>query len=69
MIYVHRLRLFVNHAYNGTTFGVRESQHSPKRRTDFVVHVLSSYSVDYIVHALYNILMISPVQVQSLDVI
>ena len=28
-------------------FGVRESQHSQKRRTGFVILVLSSYSVDY----------------------
>ena len=49
MIYVRKLQLFVNHVYNGTTFSVRESRHSPKRSTGSVVHVLSSsYSVDYL---------------------
>ena len=45
-LYIHRLQLFVNLVYNGTTFSVLESWHSPERRTGFVVHVLSSYSVD-----------------------
>ena len=68
MIYVHRLQLFVNHVYNGTIVSVWESRHSPKKETTgFVVHVLSSYSV--FLHAVHNILMISPVRVQLLDVI
>ena len=47
MICIHRLWLYVSHAYNDITFGVLESQHSQKRRTGFVILVLSSYSVDY----------------------